>query len=224
MKHKNAVAKNDALVTRPKFDHAIGFLRQTSAFYAEPGYGESVSLVKFIPYDRLTEVYQEYRAKTEREDSSSFSSDACLAGREIFRQAYVSVKNEIRLRSSKGSFETCSVCNAFHEILKSQSSEWSIDKIDLVQKFKRLHLQLQYEERQDSEKRKNLAKDSFDQDGKVVHIFEYKADHLYVFNLLLGNPLYAYFEADGYTKFKCLTPRNHAFRKVKGDTKRIGNK
>lgn len=129
------------------------------------------------------------------------------------------------MRSSKGSFETCSVCNAFHEILKSQSSEWSIDKIDLVQKFKRLHLQLQYEERQDSEKRKNLAKDTFDQDGKVVHILEYsKPEHLYLFNFLLGNPLYAYFEADGYTKFKCLTPRNHAFRKVKGDTKRIGNK
>ena len=68
MKRKNALAKNDALVTRPKFEHATGFLRQTAAFYAEPGYGESVSLVKFIPYDRLTEVYQEYRAKTERED------------------------------------------------------------------------------------------------------------------------------------------------------------
>ena len=72
----------------------------------------------------------------------------------------------------------------------------------MVQKFKRLHLELQSEERKDSDLRKNKAKNEFDEEG---------------------NPLYAYFEADGYTKYKCLTPRNFN-RNVKGDTKRIGNK
>ena len=39
----------------------------------------------------------------------------------------------------------------------------------------------------------------------------------------LGNPLYAYFEADGYTEYKCLTPRKGK-RSTKGDTKRLGNR
>lgn len=40
----------------------------------------------------------------------------------------------------------------------------------------------------------------------------------------LENPIYAYFEADAYTEFKCLTPRMWQFRSVKGDTKRMGNR
>ena len=54
----------------------------------------------------------------------------------------------------------------FTKSSKSEASEWSKDKIDLVQKFKRLHLKLQSEERQDSERRKELARTSYDNDGK----------------------------------------------------------
>lgn len=152
----------------PKLNHAINFLKQLAIFYAEPGYGETVANIKFIPYDRQSELYDVYCAKTLREDSPIFPVSVIMAGREVFRQAFLSLKNEIRLRSSKGAFETCSVCNAFHEILKSESSEWSVDKIDLVQKFKRLHLKLQAEERADSERRKSLAKDVLDSEGIMI--------------------------------------------------------
>lgn len=153
-----------------KRNHALRFLNDLAEFYAEPGYGETVADVKFLPFDTLAEVYAEYRAKTKRLDSAEFPSDILMAGKEVFRKAYHSVRNKLRLRSSKGAFETCSVCNAFHEILKSESSQWSIDKVDLIEKFKRLHLKLQAEEREDSERRKNLARDSFDSAGKVIII------------------------------------------------------
>ena len=150
-----------------KKQHAQCFLNQLAEFYAEPGYGEAVEGVKFLPFDRLSEVYKEYCVKTEKEDSALFPADILMAGKETFRQAYQSARNYLRLRSSKGAFETCSVCNAFHEILKSESSQWSIEKVDLVQKFKRFHLKLQAEERADSERRKGLARDSYDSEGKL---------------------------------------------------------
>ena len=145
-------------VNRPKFNHAVAYLKELALFYAEPGYGEEVATIKFIPFDKVKEVYEEYCAKTKREDSVLNPVGTVMAGREIFRQAFLHLKNEIRLRTSKGAFETCAVCNAFHEILKSESSEWSLGKIELVQKFKRLHLQLQSEERADSESRKKTSR------------------------------------------------------------------
>lgn len=151
-----------------KKNHVLRFLDDLADFYAEPGYGEAVADVKFLPFDTLAEIYAEYRAKTKRLDSAEFPAEILMAGKEVFRKAYNSVKNKLRLRSSKGAFETCSVCNAFHEILKSESSQWSIDKVDLIEKFKRLHLKLQAEEREDSERRKNLARDSFDSSGNIL--------------------------------------------------------
>ena len=163
--NKKLINKNVEETNAPKRNHALRYLQYLGEFYADSGYGETVADVKFIPYDRLKEVYQEYKAKTEREDSDIFPVERLLAGRELFRQCYVSLKNTIRLRTCKGAFETCSVCNAFHEILKSESLEWSMDKVQMVQKFKRLHLQLQAEERANAEKRKTEARDSYDSDG-----------------------------------------------------------
>ena len=152
--------------SQTKKNHAKCFLDQLAEFYAEPGYGETLQSVKFLPFDTLAEVYKEYRVKTNKDDCPMSPADTLMAGKETFRQAYLEARNQLRLRTSKGAFETCSVCNAFHEILKSEASEWSKDKIDLVQKFKRLHLKLQSEERQDSERRKELARTSYDNDGK----------------------------------------------------------
>ena len=152
--------------SKTKKNHAKCFLDQLAEFYAEPGYGKTLQSVKFLPFDTLAEVYKEYRVKTNKDDCPMSPADTLMAGKETFRQAYLEARNQLRLRTSKGAFETCSVCNAFHEILKSEASECSKDKIDLVQKFKRLHLKLQSEERQDSERRKELARTSYDNDGK----------------------------------------------------------
>lgn len=149
----------------PKTQSSLQFLRELAAFYAEPGYGETVSDIKFLPYDSVNELYEEYVAKMERESSSLQEQNHKIAGMETFRLAFLSVRNEMRLRTSKGAFETCSTCNAFHEILKSDSSEWTTDKIELVQKFKRLHIKLQAEERKNAEDRKSEARISFDADG-----------------------------------------------------------
>ena len=43
-------------------------------------------------------------------------------------------------------------------------------------------------------------------------------------DLISDNPQFAYFEVDGFTEFKCLTPRLWQHRNSKGDTKRMGNR
>lgn len=42
--------------------------------------------------------------------------------------------------------------------------------------------------------------------------------------VLSDNPEYFYMEVDGYTEYKCLTPRLWQHRSSKGDTKRMGNR
>lgn len=75
--------------------------------------------------------------------------------------ALKSLNSSIRLRSAKGSFETCSVCNNLNDILKNTKLKWSKDQLAIILKIKRLHLQQQAAERQDAKRRKLLAKTSF---------------------------------------------------------------
>jgi hypothetical protein len=162
------ILQNKSESEKPKYNHAVLFLENMAEYFGEGGYGETNSDVKYIPFDNWKEVYDEYRAKTLREHNEVvFNSNKLLAGPTTFRQAYMSKRLQIRLRTSKGAFDTCSVCNAFHEILKSNSTDWSNEKVDMVQKFKRLHLELQSEERKDSELRKHKAKNEFDDQGNI---------------------------------------------------------
>ena len=164
------IAQSKFHADTPKLDHAILFLENLAEYYGESGYDTTSSTVKFIPFDNWVEVYEEYKAKTLREHNLLFDSNKLLASKSTFRQAYLQKKLQIRLRTSKGAFDTCSVCNAFHEILKSTSTEWSSEKVEMVQKFKRLHLELQSEERKDSDIRKNKAKNEFDAEGNIFRI------------------------------------------------------
>lgn len=120
------------------------------------------------------------------------------SSKEAFRLSWLDLKH-IKLRTTKGAFETCGVCNNLNDVLKDLKKEWS--KLEIVLRLKRLHLLQQAQERLDSKKRREEARLTFDADG---------------------NPTIAYLEFDGYSNYKTMTPIHS--RKSKGDLNRIGNR
>jgi hypothetical protein len=154
--------KKDKFSKNSKFEHAISFIRlgYVSTIFAEPGYGAAAKAGALIlPYDHVNEFYDEY---------CEFNSDyrkldeliSLLAGRETFRKVFVSLHNEVRLRGSKGSFETCAICNNLNDVLKSSKLKWTKEQSEIVLKLKRLHLQQRADKRRDSDQRKALAKNT----------------------------------------------------------------
>jgi len=127
-----------------------------------------------------------------------------IAGKETFRKAYrfLYELKEINLRGSKGSFETCSVCNNLTDALKSTKLRWTSEQLKIPLKLYRLHINQQAKEREDLERRIMLAKSQYDSNG---------------------NPKYAVLFADGYTEYMGLTPKD-GIRPKKGDDKHVGNR
>lgn len=172
--------------------------------FAEVGYGETNTNKRFLPYDSFTELYEEY-LHYHMFDNEYIRDDRekVTCSKETFRKAFQSLQSTVKLRTAKGAFETCSVCNNLNDCLKNTSGDWTKSQIDLILRLKRLHLLQQAEERMDSNLRKIEALQSRDKDG---------------------NPLSVYLEIDGYTEFKTKTPIQNGCRRSKGDTKRIGNR
>lgn len=190
--------------SKSKEEHARAWIEYMGALFAEVGYGENNTHKRYLPYDSFTELFAEYEHyhRFENKDIRNVQ-DKVTGSKETFRKAFQSLKDKIKLRTAKGSFETCSVCNNLNDCLKNTSGEWTRVQIDLILRLKRLHLLQQSQERLDSNLRKMDALHSTDKDG---------------------NPKALYIEADGFTEFKTRTPIQGKGRKSKGDTKKIGNR
>lgn len=66
---------------------------------------------------------------------------------ETFRKIFLSMNNEFRLITSKGSMPTCDICNNANDMLRSLKIRDQSSR-EIILKFKRLHLRQQMEERQ----------------------------------------------------------------------------
>jgi hypothetical protein len=182
--------------------HAITWIKHMSDIFAECGYEEKKEGVRFLPFDSFQELYDEYKNYHRYDNYGIYRErDKVTAGRECFRLAWIDLK-KIRLRTAKGAFDTCSVCNNLNDCLKNTSADWTREQLEIILRLKRLHLLQQAQERMDSANRKEQAKMSVDKDG---------------------HPDKCYFEIDGYTEYKTKTPIVGQ-RKSKGDTKRLSSR
>ena len=105
----------------------------------------NTSQIKFLPYDHIIEVFNEYENFYHVQESNLHPSEKETCGISTFRDALKSLNGEIKLRTAKSSFETCSICNNLNDILKNTNLLWIQDQLII----KRLHLYQQAAERQD---------------------------------------------------------------------------
>lgn len=165
-----------------KFNHAVVFIRYLADVFAETGYEDPCSIdmanrpdvtlidgfndnkkqqIKYLPYDTSKEVFDEYKNFYAEEEKDMNPEDRESCGISTFRKALASLNKEVKLRTARGAFETCSICNNLNDILKNTKMHWTKDQLEVVLKLKRLHLEQQAAERRDAAQRKLKAKTSF---------------------------------------------------------------
>ena len=109
-----------------KLDHAVSWITYLSTVFAECGYDEKREGTRFLPYDTFKELFEEYENYYRFKNIGRFEKeDKVTACREVFRQAWISLKH-IKLRTAKGAFETCCVCNNLNDCLKDSKKEWKV--------------------------------------------------------------------------------------------------
>lgn len=109
-----------------KLDHASTWINYIATVFAECGYDEKKEGTLFLPYDTFRELYDEYVVYHSAQNAGIFEQiDRVTACREVFRMAWISLKG-IKLRTAKGAFETCCVCNNLNDCLKDSKCEWKV--------------------------------------------------------------------------------------------------
>lgn len=109
-----------------KFNHALSWIEYLASVFAECGYDEKREGIKFLPYDTFKELHEEYDNYYRASNQGIFKQeDKVTACREVFRKAWISLV-DIRLRTAKGAFETCCVCNNINDCLKDTKREWKV--------------------------------------------------------------------------------------------------
>lgn len=179
-----------------KYLHGLSFINHVAQIFSDtvPTDGNKVC----IPYETIDELFREY----ENYCNTCASHIATRCGLSTFRKAFRSVGDTVKMLGSKGTFQTCDICNCAHDLLRSRDTTFNKEQREIILKFKRLHLQQQAEERNYQEKNKLFAR----------------------MNLERGQPSHAYILIDGMTKFTGNTPRTgKKFRQGK-DSNIIGNR
>lgn len=188
--HPEAVIYNEAVkaktgdgVKRHKKMHAKAYIMMMAKNAGDASVENPNTTI--LPYENVTEIFEEYRAHYNRKPQLQMSVPSeTVAGRSVFFLAFEDLEHNeklVKLRNSKGSFETCSICNNLNDALKSASVSWTLDQLEIVLKVKRLHLNQQAIERQDSVSRKQMAMDTFIKGCKRKYYYQFKM--LIYFNL-----------------------------------------
>lgn len=112
-----------------------------------------------VPFRSVTEFWLHYQWSyiAEGGTSSEFGSER------TFRRAYGEMEEEglVQLTSSKGSFQTCAICN--HALAAKKDAAKARDRasIEIIKKLQRVHLKQQQLERQHCENFIHLAKNLY---------------------------------------------------------------
>jgi hypothetical protein len=150
------------------------------------GYGKDI----ILPYDNLKQFHNEYIVHSySRGYASHF-----IAGYTTFSLAFKQ-REHVKFLGSKGSFNTCEICNSLNSLLKNTHKRLKKEQIRIVQEFKRLHIAQQSIERKALEVRKQLCLEVDDK----------------------GPPYQALLFPDGMTEMKGQTPKIGSVRTTKVD-------
>jgi hypothetical protein len=76
--------------------------------------GVNAESVYILPYDTEQELYEQFVDHFKK----THNSDKNMPSLSTFRRAYSEISNVVKLRSCRGSFETCGICNHINDALK----------------------------------------------------------------------------------------------------------
>lgn len=109
-----------------KEEHARASIEYIADLFADVGYGEHNINKRYVPYDSFTELFEEYEHYHKYDNADiRVESERVTCAKETFRKAFQSLKDKVKLRTAKGAFETCCVCNNLNDCIKNSSGEWT---------------------------------------------------------------------------------------------------
>jgi len=137
---------------------------------------------KVIPYRNIEAFYDEY----EQNSAQSFKLPENVASLTTFRRAfnYCAKEKGIRKLRCKGNMSTCEICNNSDELLNNKS-KCLPNQREIIHRFKKVHMNQQFKEREYLDQRK---------------IDALKVDDN-------GDPIEALIFPDGMTQHTCKTPK-----------------
>jgi hypothetical protein len=114
-----------------------------------------------IPYSDIRQFYTEFV------DVQNAARAQCrnIPSESTFRRAWEKFGNA-RLLHSKGSFKGCDLCNQCNALLRNKGRKWTQEMLDIILKFKRLHLKQQQDARLKLALDIEEAKSSRDENGQ----------------------------------------------------------
>ena len=116
-------SKGDQHIAK-KTDHCTAYIRFVAEYLGDAAVGETH--IRILPYETALELYREYVAHYYREPQKVKTYFNDIGQKSTFMKAFRELKiNEIRLRRSRGSFDTCAICNNLHDALKSTKLRWT---------------------------------------------------------------------------------------------------
>lgn len=119
-----------------KFNHCVAYIRFVAEFVGEAAVGENVINIKILPYETAKELYREYYAHYNRAPQQSNTYFHDIAKESTFVKALGKLKEkEVRLRRSRGSFDTCALCNNLHDSLKSTKLRWTDTQVCMLYRY-----------------------------------------------------------------------------------------
>jgi hypothetical protein len=122
---------------QPKADSARSFIMYLMQFYASLSPNEGEEHIRILPFEKLSQLYEEYRAHYKA--TVSATDDYCMASKETFRKQWSLVykTGQVKLSRGKGTFPTCDICNNANDMLTfSKTSRWTKRQREIIISFK----------------------------------------------------------------------------------------
>lgn len=113
-KHSKSTRGGTNSSTGTKAMSCKAFIINLSRTLSDKAFGEKAEDVEILPYDTELELYQQYT----RHYSQYNKTTTNMPSESTFRRAYQTLSSKIKLRGSRGSFETCGICNHINDALK----------------------------------------------------------------------------------------------------------
>lgn len=121
---------------QPKADSARSFITYLMQFYASLSPNEGEEHIRILPFEKVSQLYEEYKAHYQ---ATAQSESNCMASKETFRKQWSEFykTGQVKLSRGKGTFPTCDICNNANDMLTfSKTSKWTKRQREIIISFK----------------------------------------------------------------------------------------
>jgi hypothetical protein len=119
-------------LSRPQFESCQTFITWFGKNNGSTSPNEGEEDLCVLPFEKLAQLYEEYRFQCEKESESP-------ASKSTFGRAYSALRKEnvVRFSRGKGTFPTCDICNNANDLLANARKDKMANKVrDLIVKLK----------------------------------------------------------------------------------------